>query len=271
MKVERVMLQLRNSPLRAKMLLWLILAAIGFAVIAFMSANVARDLRLLNSASSDNVQWTLSQAEVEFLEYEMYLSGALQDPNPNLNTLRREFDIFYSRIKTLRVSSLYASLRQTTPFSGNLSIVQAFLDGAVPLIDSSDAVLIAALPTLLQRSKDVRPNVRALSNSGLNFFAEDADRRRTAAATTLMQLATGVTILLLALLFLAFYLNQLNSQNIERRAETIQASKRMKIVTDTALDAVIVSDSNGLVLDFNAAAEQIFGHPASYAIGKSLS
>jgi PAS domain S-box-containing protein len=264
------MLNTRMLPLRFKLLAWLLLAAIGLTVIVYMSINVVRDLRLLNSASSDNVQWTLSQVEVEFLEYELYLTRVVQDPNTDLKTLRREFDVFYSRVRTLRESSLYASLRQTTQFSDNLSIVQAFLDGIVPVIDSSDAELVAALPALLQMSQDVRSNVRALSNSGLNFFARDSDSRRTTAATTLTQLATGVTILLLALLFLAFYLNRLNSQNIKRRAEVIQASKRMKIVTDTALDAVIVSDPNGLVLDFNTAAEQIFGHRASDAIGQSL-
>lgn len=265
------MLQLKGPTRRARMLIWLVLAVISFTVIVFMSVNVARDLRLLNSASSDNVQWTLSQAEVEFLEYELQLVWALQDAGPDLKVVRRKFDIFYSRVRTLRESSLYASLRQIERFSGNLSDVQSFLDNAVPVIDSSDTDLAAALPALLRQSRQVRTKVRMLSNSGLNFFAQDSDRRRTNVAVTLTQLAAGVTFLLLALLFLSLYLNRLNALNVRRRSEAIEASKRMNIVTGTALDAVVVSDFNGLVLDFNAAAEQIFGYSASDAIGQSMS
>lgn len=256
---------------RTRLMIWLALAVTSFAAIVFMSVNVARDLRLLNSASSDNVQWTLSQAEVEFLEYELNLLLALQEDRPDLKTVRQEFDIFYSRVKTLRESSLYASLRDDGNFAENVGIVQSFLDNAVPTIDASDPELIAALPALLQLSQDVRSNVRSMSNSGLNYFARNSDLRRTNIAVTLTQLAVGVTFLLLALLLLAIYLTRLNNLNVRRRSEAIEASKRMNIVTGTALDAVVVSDAKGLVLDFNAAAEQIFGYAAEDAIGQTMS
>ncbi len=265
------MLRLKGQTLRARLLIWPAIAAIGFTVIVIMSVNVARDLRLLNSARSDNVQWTLSQTEVEFLEYELHLVRAFQAADPDLRTLRREFDIFYSRVKTLQDSSLYGSLRQVKEFSANLSRVQAFLDEAVALIDSSDTELTAGLPMLLDLSENARANVRKMSNSGLNFFARDSDQRRTNVAVTLTRLAATVTFLLLALLCLAFYLSHLNSLNIRRRSEAIEVSKRMNIVTSTSLDAVVVTDSGGLILDFNAAAEQIFGYAAGDAIGQSMS
>lgn len=260
-----------NGPtFRARVMIWLLLAATMIIAIVFMSVNVARDLRLLNSASSDNVQWTLSQTEVEFLEYQMQLQSALHQSDPDLRIVRQEFDIFYSRIKTLRESSIYTALREVPSFSRNLGLVQEFLDNAVPVIDASDATLIAALPTLWQVSQDARTNVRSLSNSGLNFFAQDSDFRRSNVAVTLIQLAAGVSVLLLALLLLALYLNRLNNLNIRRRSEAIEASKRMNIVTGTALDGVVVIDAQGIVLNFNAAAEQIFGYSAADAIGQTI-
>ncbi|RUS60789.1 response regulator [Pseudorhodobacter sp. E13] len=265
------MVQLRSrTARRARLGLSVLLGTIGVVAIVLMAINVARDLRLLNSASSDNVQWTLSQAEVEFLEYELHLERALRDSPPDLTTLRREFDIFYSRVNTLRYSSLYATLRESPAFLDPLGKVQFFLDASVEAIDADDATLTQALPDLLQQARDSRGDVRMLSNAGLNFFAEDSDRRRNNVAVTLTQMAAGVTFLLLALLGLTFYLSYLNSQNIRRRAEVVQASARMKIVMQTALDAVIVSDQDGIILDYNSAAEQIFGHPASHAIGKTL-
>lgn len=235
-----------------------------------LSSNVTRDLKLLNSASSDNVQWTLSQAEVEFLEFQMHLTESTAEPVPDLKSLRREFDIFYSRISTLGQASIYASLRDLPEFSRNLRIVQTFLDRSISAIDASDPDLILALPDLLERTNAVRPNVRKLANSGLNFFALDSDHRRNSISVTLTQLAAGVTFLMLVLVFLAAYLGRLNAQNVKRRAEAIEAGARMNIVTDTALDAVIVSDAQGRILVFNAAAEQMFGHKAEDAIGSDL-
>lgn len=249
------------------------LAGLGCLIlisIAVLSRNVTRDLNLLNSASSDNVQWTLSQSEVEFLDFKLQLITALSEPTPDLKTLRREFDIFYSRIATLRQSSIYEDLRLEPQFSAYLAKVQTFLEESVSIIDQPDSNLIADLPVLSDRTVDIRPSVRQLSISGLTYFAVDSDARRNAIAVTLTQLAVGVTLLTLTLLILAIYLGRLNAQNIKRRAEAVDAGKRMNIITDTALDAVLVSDAEGRILVFNSAAEQIFGYNADYAIGKEL-
>lgn len=264
------MLNFISSLWRVRLIALLLLAAVGLAIVASMSVKVAQDLHLLSSASSDNVQWTLSQAEVEFLEYELHLVRSLQEESPDLDTLRREFDIFYSRIGTLRESSLYASLREVTEFSSQLNKVQSFLDASVGVIDANDGELAKGMPALLEQAREIRPDVRMMSNSSLFFFAQDSDRLREDVAVTLTQMAGGVAFLLLALLFLAFYLSRLNNQNIRRRAEAIQASARMKIVTETALDAVVVINADGLILDFNTAAEQTFGHSAEKAIGQNL-
>ncbi|WP_371153834.1 ATP-binding protein [Jannaschia sp. 2305UL9-9] len=262
----------RHGPMSpTRLMIGVILAIAICGGIIAMSVNVVRDLRLLNSASSDNVQWTLSQAEVEFLEYELYLVSALQTSEPDLALVRREFDIFYSRVQTLQQSSIYEALRAVPSFSTELERVQSFLRTAVPIIDSADADLIAGLPDLLRLSQDIRPSVRSMSNSGLNYFAQDSDARRNNVSVTLMQLAVGVTVLLLALLLLALYLMRLNNINIRRRSEVIEASKRMNIVTSTALDAVVVSSAAGFILDFNAAAEQIFGYTAEEAVGETMS
>jgi hypothetical protein len=51
------MQKLKTTPLRARLGVSLLLGAVGLLAIVFMSVNVARDLRLLSSASSDNVQF----------------------------------------------------------------------------------------------------------------------------------------------------------------------------------------------------------------------
>jgi len=212
----------------------------------------------------------LSQTEVEFLEFEITLEASTRQLAPDLAGLRRAFDIFYSRIATLGEASIYAPVRDIPQFAINLRVLETYLNTTAATIDAQDADLIAALPRLAEQAAEVRTNVRRLSNAGLTYFATESDKRRDSIFATLSQLAIGVTLLTLALLFLALYLGRLNRQNIRRRREVIQASKRMNVVTGTALDAVMVCDSDGVVLDFNAAAEQIFGYSSEEAIGREL-
>lgn len=260
----------RTKVFRAQMAFTAILGVLCFAALLILYVNISDDLKQLRSASSDNVQWTLSQAEVEFLEFEIRLDNARVDPEPDLKGLRRSFDIFYSRIGTLNDASIYAPVREIEQFSSNLAVLRAYLRQSIATIDAEDADLILALDSFSKRTSGVRANVRKLSNSGLNFFASESDRRRNQVSVTLSQMAVAVVVLLLALLFFALYLGRLNRQNIRRRRQAIQASERMNVVTSTALDAVIVCDVNGDVLEFNAAAEQIFGYKADDAIGCNL-
>ncbi len=264
------MLRYKFKNFRIGLLLVIVLAVTGVVSVAFLSANVVRDLKLLNSARSDNVQWTLSQTEVDFVDFQKQLDVATVGTTPNLKELRREFDIFYSRINILKQSSIYSPVRELPDFGENLAVIRAYLDDAVGAIDSADAELILLLPELSQKAAIVRSNVRGLSNSGLNFFATVSDNRRESISTTLTQLAICVASLLLAMGLLAIYLGHLNRQNVRRRLEAIQTSKRMKVVTSTALDAVVVCDLNGRILEFNEAAVQIFGYSAKDAIGSEL-
>jgi len=62
-------------------------------------------------------------------------------------------------------------------------------------------------------------------------------------------------------------------QAVERRrdAEHLRAARtRHEAMLDVALDAVITIDEHGLVLEFNPAAERIFGYPAAEAVGRDM-
>ncbi len=56
-------------------------AAPCLAAIRFLAFGITRDLRLLNPADSDDVQWTLSQGEVDFLELQHALDRARIAPD----------------------------------------------------------------------------------------------------------------------------------------------------------------------------------------------
>lgn len=273
----------KYQNLAARLIMTIVLWSIVFAAIGFMYTNVLRDLRLLNSARSDNLQWTLSQVEVDFINFELALDARIKllelktdyDASAapivtEFSAVRHKFDIIYSRINLFSEASSFESVRKSPEFSANLEVVASFLKDSINVIDASESVLASALLDLAREAKDVRGNVRKLSLSGMVFFANDAVQLREALSETLMQMTVGVTALILALLVLAVYLYNLSLQNLLRKSEAQEASVRMNAVISTALDAVVVYSLDGSILDFNDAAEHIFGHTALDAIGRDL-
>ncbi|MEP1586208.1 MAG: ATP-binding protein [Tateyamaria sp.] len=221
---------------------------------------------MLGSARSDNVQWTLVQTQVEFLEFVQQVDNVPVEPAK----LRQEFDVFFSRVKTVQEATIFEALRADSTAREHISTLVAFFDETVPLIDAQDAELIGQLSQLSQMTHDIAPTVRALSNSGLNVFAETSDAQRQNVARTMTQLAIALTALITVLLMAILFLNRLNMQIYRREQENKQTSTRMTTVMSTSLDGVVVCDSNGLILEFSPAAEGIFGYSERDVLGKDI-
>ena len=239
---------------------------VALAAIVFLTFNVSREIRLLGSANSDNVQWSLAQTEVEFLEFTKRLEMIPAD----LPDLRRKFDIFYSRIATIRQAEVFADLRDDDGFRSELLNIQTFLDNSIPLIDGDDADLRQGIPALRADAAAVRPTVRALSTGGLDIFAVASDVQRRAVARTLTELAIALAILIGTLAVAVLYLNRLIKTNTQRAELQAQTAIRLNAIIATSLDGVIVSDAQGRILTFSPAAEAIFGHFAEDVVGRDL-
>jgi PAS domain S-box-containing protein len=260
----------KAPSVRKDVIVWTLLGIVGLALIGRTSVNTARVLQQVNSARSDNVQWTLSQVEVEFLEYQLDLELWADSSAGDFGAITRDFDILFSRIETFRVASIYAPMRVEADFETPLGDLKIFLTDSADIIDAGGETRNEDVPKLLMLAQTARPLVRALSNSGLEHFAHEADRMRAKVSNTMLQMAASVVFSILILAVFALYLGRLNRQNLLRKREVIEASHRMSVVTSTSLDAVIVTDARGVILDFNVAAEQIFGYNAAVAGGKNL-
>lgn len=244
----------------------LIAGVVAVLSIALLTYNVAREIRLLGSAQSDNVQWSLVQSQVEFIDFQNELGA---DP-VDLTQLRQEFDVFFSRVTTLEQATVFEGLRADPTSRQHLDNLLRFLDGAVVIIDGSNADLIAQLPDLAAMTTATAPVARALANSGLDLFAQSADDQRQAVARTLTQLAFAIAALIAVLTLAVLFLNRLNARIYRRERENHHTSTRMTTVMSTSLDGVIVCDSNGGILEFSPAAEAIFGHKEAEVLGRDI-
>jgi len=238
----------------------------AICAIGFLTYNVSLEVRLLGAARSDNVQWALVQTQVEFLEF----SQQTEREPTSLQTLRQEFDVFFSRVTTLQEATVFESLRANPETRLHLDTLVGFLDDAVAIIDAPDDQLIAQLPQLTAMTMQVAPTVRALGNSGLDLFARAADTQRAEVARTITQLAVAIAALIGVLLLAIVFLNRLNARIYRREQENAQTSARMTTVMSTSLDGVIVADVHGLILEFSPAAEAIFGYLEKDVLGKDI-
>ncbi|WP_428926214.1 ATP-binding protein [Marinibacterium sp. SX1] len=240
-------------------------------LVGWMALSVLKQIDGMSSANSDNLQWSLSQAQVEFLRFQLALDEAERTGgSPEaLMEMRRGFDVFYSRISTIERGPVFRSMRGTPGFDGPRDRVRAFLDDTVPLIDGSDDTLRAALPDISATAQAARDDVRAFSLAALIGFAELSDMRRQSLLGLMAWLAVVLVVIFAALALFAvshFRLHRLS----ERRADMVEtAGTRMRTIVQTSPHAIVVTDEVGTIREFNPAAERIFGHTRAEARGRN--
>ena len=235
------------------------LALLCLLAIAVLVRDVVKELKFLSSASSDNVHWTLSQAEVEFLEFRNAVNWARTAPETPLSSVVVEFDVFYSRTSILANGALYAALREDPAFDAPLTEVRDRLNAMIPLIDGPREDLRAGLDDLAAQAEEMRVLVRKIATTGLQHFALESDELRTSVAITLLRLAVLTGLLLLALAAMLMHARRTAQQTERRGKELAIAYARLNTILDTSLDAVVVTDTDGRIQNFNPAAERIFG------------
>ena len=252
-------------------------AALAFAAllgcmvaIYLLSSDARREINTLATANADSTQWALAQSEVEILSLLAEARRTDMPADALLRSVRRRFDIYYSRVQTLRVSAVMSGLRDDVRAAEGLSRIQASLEAIVPIIDGSDDALLAALPDIAARVEAMRGDARSVSLIGVEHFSQLADLQRERVTGALVRL--GVVILLLVAALSAVVAALLRSirraqQGARSKAE---AQHRLEVIVGTSLDAIVVVDRNGRFVDFNKAAESIFGYSRAEIIGTRM-
>lgn len=248
-----------------------VVSALALAFLVPLWLDVTRKLDEMSTARRDNVIWTVLQLEVEYLELEraalaLQTRGKLAVPE-----LRRRFNVFYSRVGTLRQSPLYRSAIAEAGESANLEIVFDGIEHLLPLIDGSDAALAAQSETLILRLEGLHvPTRRVVANA--NFvLTSRTESAREEAARLVGRLGVASLALFGGLMGLALLFSRLYVIYKVRARENLQTSQRLATVVATSPDAIIVTDSGGVIQDYNPAAESLLAYGRDEALGRNLS
>ncbi len=261
----------QNQPYARKMRMVAVVAVLaGIALgIAVLTVGVIHQIDTQSSATSDNIQWSLSQVDVELLTLTLALDDAIDQPS-KLMVARTRFDVFFSRINTLHVGSVFANLRQGPEFSASLGRLHLFVTQTTPLMDGADEDLRRALPEISHRAHDLFADSHQIALEGVSTFARLTDLRRAAVKFTLIELALLTLVLVAALAAMLWRVVRLGQVNQLKAAENIATLTRLDAVVATSLDAVITLDDHGRITEFNQAAVQTFGYRRDEALGQAL-
>lgn len=255
---------------------WAKAGALGFllmisvATILYLGLSVSNKIQSQTTAASDNVQWTLAQMEVEYLAFKVSTQQEMAKEEPDLKLVRTRFDILYGRVSTIAQGKIYSELRKSAGFSAPLFEAQELLNRSAEIIDLDDEELRSRLGELNEFADGIRPLVREVALIGITHFAKISDATRLEVLLTLSRVA-GITIaLVMALIILAIVLFQLYRVSQQNSLQNKQYSARLEAMVSSTLDAVIVIDEAGRIVEYNGAAETIFGFTREEAMNNQI-
>ncbi|MBT8475372.1 MAG: PAS domain S-box protein, partial [Alphaproteobacteria bacterium] len=259
----------RQRRVLGSVLLYMAVVMVSAAAIWLLSADARREVDALATANADSTQWSLAQSEVEFLAFSnaarAVVAGQAQPAEA-----RRRFDVFYSRVQTLKSAPTFAEVRALPEVEVALSDIDNFFAAAIPVVDADDETFAAALPSLIDWFPLLQADLRTISLAGVSVFSARSEAQRAAVSGVLTDLGLisfGLLALLLALVGILLTINRASQRQTSEIALT---QGRLQAIISTSLDAILVAGKDGRVLDFNGAAEGIFGYTRDEAIGEDM-
>ncbi|WP_418595417.1 ATP-binding protein [Ponticoccus sp. (in: a-proteobacteria)] len=241
--------------------------------IGVLVMDVSQQMGWLSSSSSDNMQWTLGQTETELAALELATYAAMAEDSASgagLEEVRLRFNVFYSRVQTITDSTLFRGLRSVPEVQAQLDEILAWRDSWVPVIDGPDTRLAAQLPRLQTESAQMRGVVRKTALDGIAYYARFDDTRRTSIFSTLLRIGVLTLALVVLLLVLILMLVRLGRQRELSAQSNREMRERLETIISTSLDAILVVDRAGRIVEYNGAAERIFGRRRDLAIGADM-
>ncbi|MCC4299963.1 PAS domain-containing hybrid sensor histidine kinase/response regulator [Aurantimonas coralicida] len=245
--------------------------AAGLVVIALgvVGLRLFDGVSALRSAPHDNLQWSLAQIEVDLLQL-TNAADVFDHPEQGLGEFRRRFDIFYSRMNTVSSGAVFAELRDIDSIGAILARINGFLAETVPLVDGDDRMLRAVGDRVRADIEALRDPVRRLSLEGVRLFAKLSDSQRIAFEALLLTASLVAAALIVILAVASAVLTRQYRISIQRLQELQRNRERLAATINSALDAIIVSDENGRLIEMNRAAEEVFGYSRADAVGRDM-
>ena len=233
----------------------LVLAVAVFQIGALVSG-VAQQVDRLSKANSGDGLWHLSQVEVDYRRLTTALAATKSVSD--YQEVRHRFDLFFSRVQTLREGEIFSDHRTQPAFTESLSQVIGYLNAAIPYIDGDDAMLSRELEMLTADTQSIDAAVRQLAISGVINSSQSNETLRNDTRDILLQLFAATMALIVGLVLLVVFLRRQYQKTRRISDENNLARARIASMIHASLDGMLVAAPDGRLLEMNRAAERMF-------------
>ncbi|MGV8984779.1 MAG: ATP-binding protein [Cypionkella sp.] len=233
----------------------------GIFMAGYVAFNVWNRIRALDSAQQDHAEWVFSQLEIEYLKLDRALDKARSGNAADLDTLRKRFDIFYSRAE---IAERVQNIGKVSP---DIESLRLPLDSQIALIDSDDTKLFNGLDDLQRALRKIEEVPREIALASIARAAQASETEREQIVLLIEALFLIVLVVTAALVGAIIRLSRQTSTLNRKSREAVENHLRLATTLRASLDAVVVIDENGKIRDFNGSAEAIFDRARDAAVG----
>ena len=241
------------------------------AIILNATDNARRELDLLARANADERIWRIVEIEAKVHRFQHSVLNMHEPLDGHLHHMRAEFQELKSALMVICEDPDFASIKAFNSAGSSLEEADRIIQLIEPIvmIDFTTDPLLGQ--QLLDLSFELATVSEALSLATLPAFTELAQDQRNRVANSLLELGVVIVILVIVLFCsVAILLFSLRSGAVRTR-EITSTRNRLNAMIGTSLDGILVVGRKGEILDFNGAAERIFGYTPDEAIGQTMS
>lgn len=248
----------------------LALLSIAVLVLIYSAVEFRSQMDKSQAANSDNRVWSISQLEVDHrnllwalakLKNQQDAPRELSGPNADFKRLIAElsvaFDVFYSRVTIVEAALATANLPDSS--RADLKTTIRNRDQLADMFDAIDPNDSVQLQVFEDAVIELGPPARGVVLGALGYFVAEAmeSRKYEVVIWTRFLIAS---VLLLVIMAVAMCISALLHRQLTRQIELIKVqTNNIRLVYESSMLPVVVTNRDGDIQLFNAAAEQTFG------------
>lgn len=269
----------KRSLTRAALVFWPIVIPVAFGLYLFFESRseLMGQLQRLAQAESDNTTWNITQLEVDYLNLLVAVDAVVQletgDPSAvaTVDEARLRYDILLSRMGMLD------TIDPETQFANNPKAIDEFQEAfrAVVALESVFSLDGSAFVARASSTQDAlaarRPDIRSVVLTTLEAHVSRAVEQRLQLRSLLVSL-TGIGLTALVILTSISSALVVANASAKKRAEAQQrVTSNLTTTIESSPFGMMTADRNGVVRQFNSAAEKMFRIDKSEVLGRPVS
>ena len=243
-----------------------------FAVMLMLGWMTFRELERQRAGPSDSAQWIIYQTNLEFNRLNSaYATYRDEDSEENRKEFTKRFDIYYSRVRTLNTGKALDPYRVEAFFIRSTEQLTSFVDWLAQKIDKGEFEALRTDPAVLQEFRTNEDQTAMFVTAAVQVQAAHNEAIRTSLKQLLLLQLITFGLVIAACAYFAVVVLQQRNRALKREVALRESRDLLRAIVQSSLDSVLIADSDGVIVDLNDAAAEMFDFTAAEMTGQEMS